>query len=351
MANDMEANLLRVRAVFHPEGPGRDVPHRSSGELFSDDIHVYFQGRSWALGGHHYGREGLERFRAGCRKIWPEPSRFGDNRYWLCGDTVAIEWFSTNETWKARPNRNSGVSFWKFRDDQVVDWREYTDTEFFASEHAGWREQFGEEFGKALPNWPKPAMPMYSRAEDHEWSFDTADVEGEPIAPPGMKASLETMRGIFDPALRDPGRPRKPSNRATFTDDIRISFQGRDWGLGGHHHGREGLNRFMDGCRKLWGPTPSEFVKTSFFVGEDSIVMEWHTRGVNHRGQPLRNSGVTIWNWRADQVYRWREYTDTEYLAEVMRGWRQVMGEEFGGGLPNWPEPGDPKYPDPHSHE
>ncbi len=59
MANDMEANLLRVRAVFHPEGPGRDVPHRSSGELFSDDIHVYFQGRSWALGGHHYGRRGL----------------------------------------------------------------------------------------------------------------------------------------------------------------------------------------------------------------------------------------------------------------------------------------------------
>ena len=144
------------------------APREQGDGLFADDVHIFFQGRSWPLGGHHHGREGLARVMEGFNRIWPTPSTIVKTNFWANDDRVLIQWFTRNTTWKGQPCRNSGWTVWKFQDRKVVDWRTYTDTIFYAELHAGWREAFGEEFGSQFPNWPEPKASRYPRPEEHE---------------------------------------------------------------------------------------------------------------------------------------------------------------------------------------
>jgi ketosteroid isomerase-like protein len=143
-------------------------PRKGDESLFADDLHIYFQGRSWPLGGHHHGREGLARVMQGARLIWPEPQEIVRTNVWANDDRVLVQWFTRGRTWKGQACRNSGWTVWKFRSGKVVDWRAYTDTSFYAELLTGWREHFGETFGAQLPNWQIPEGARYPRLDEHE---------------------------------------------------------------------------------------------------------------------------------------------------------------------------------------
>ena len=144
------------------------APRSGSRDLFADDVDVLFQGRSWPLGGHHRGREGVERVFLVAGRIWPRPSEIVKTECWANEDSVLIHWFTRNETWKGRSCRNSGWAVWKFEGERVTEWRNYLDTSFYAEVLDGWREAVGPELGLQLPNWPQPTGSRYPDPMAHE---------------------------------------------------------------------------------------------------------------------------------------------------------------------------------------
>jgi ketosteroid isomerase-like protein len=144
------------------------APRSGSRDLFADDVDVFFQGRSWPLGGHHRGREGVECLFEVVSRLWPQPSEIVETEFWANEDSVLTHWFTRNETWKRQACRNSGWAVWRFEGDRVVQSRNYVDTSFYAEVHEGWREAVGARLGEQLPNWPLPEGSRYPDPMAHE---------------------------------------------------------------------------------------------------------------------------------------------------------------------------------------
>jgi len=143
-------------------------PPGTDDSLFCDDVDVFFQGRVWPLGGHHRGRESLERLREIERILWPGPQRLVKTNFWADESHTLVEWFREARTWKGQEFREAGFTVWDWRGEQVEAVRSYVDTSLHAELSTGWREQLGERLGSHLPNWPDPPDPRYPKTDEHE---------------------------------------------------------------------------------------------------------------------------------------------------------------------------------------
>jgi hypothetical protein len=58
-----------------------------------------------------------------------------------------------------------------------------------------------------------------------------------------------------------------------------------------------------------------------------------------------------VWKFEGERVAEWRNYVDTSFYAEVLDGWREILGAKLGQHLPNWVPPAGSRHPDPMVHE
>lgn len=150
-----------------------------------------------------------------------------------------------------------------------------------------------------------------------------------------MEANLERLRPFFDPTASEFGGHVDPKALLDlFADDITVTFQGRNWPLGGTFVGKEGLMAFLGAIKVCYQPV--HFKKALFALGEDHIALEWFSEVTNWKGESAENRGSTIFEYRGDQIVAWREYTDTEFKSEFLAGWQDVVDPDIGRQLPNW---------------
>ncbi len=338
----MQHLLPAYKALWEPAGSGSNAQRSDAyGDWYAEGIHSFLPG-TWVISGHHRGHAEILKLFEAVRRVWTVRSVFHHNNYWLGEDTICTEWFSTNGVWTGQQCRNSGLTRHTFVGEHAIEWQEYTDSEFFEELHAGWRDVVGPELGAHLSRYDRSGPPWYPDPARNEWPLETSLSDGLSCAPPGMGDRL-------DAAIEFWSAPRSGS-LDLFSDDVDVHFQGRFWPLGGRHRGRECVERLFEVARRIW-PDPSEIVKTEFWANEDSVLIHWFTRNETWKGQPCRDSGWAVWRFDGDRVSEWRNYVDTSFYAEVLDGWREAVGPELGESLPNWPLPGDTKYPDPMAHE
>lgn len=340
---DMRAKFEGLRGLWEPGGAGAGVQYSRDRftDLFADDAHVFIPG-TWFLAGHHHGRPTILKMFEAVHKVWPIRATFHRNHYWIGEDTMCIEWFSTNGTWKNQRCRNSGMTIWRFRGDLVIDWQEITDSEYFDEAHSGWREHLGADPGRFLARYAQQGPPWYPDPAANEWPLDTCPSDGRSFVPPELKADVEAAEAFW----RDP----RKGDAKLFADDAHVFFQGRSWPLGGHHHGRAALERVSEASRRIWPDAP-RIVKTNLWARDGRVLVQWFAKSRTWKGQDCRNSGWTIWTFRDHRVVDARTYTDTSFYAEVHAGWREHFGAELASQLPNWPVPQGAKYPRPEEHE
>ena len=340
--NEMLALLPEYKTLWEPSGRGAGVQRTELfGDMYADAIHSFLPG-TWVISGHHHGRDTILKLLEAVRKVWTQRSVFHDNQYWVGEDTICTEWFSTNGTWNGLQCRNSGLTRHAFHNGKVAEWQEYTDSEFFEEVHAGWRTIVGAELGRWLSRYERDGPPWYPNPAENEWPLDTSLTDGKACAPTHMRENLAAAVEWWQ-------APRGQSH-ALFADDVHVRFQGRLWPLGGDHRGRAALERLFETARKVW-PEASEIVKTELWANDDSVLVHWFTRNRTWNGQPCRNSGWAVWRFAGGKVVAWRNYVDTSFYAEVLDGWREAVGEAIGSRLPNWPQPGERRYPDPMAHQ
>lgn len=136
--------------------------------LFDNGIaQITFQGRSCPLGGRYSAAAGEVPFwHKVLREIWPNPSRMDKTLFWFNESGVVYEWFAHNVTFKGQKTRNSGLTHIKVRNNEIFEYTEYTDTEFFAEVHSGWRESFGP-IAASFANAEPPGEPVYPQPWKH----------------------------------------------------------------------------------------------------------------------------------------------------------------------------------------
>mgnify|MGYP002624432966 FL=1 len=116
--------------------------------------------------------------------------------------------------------------------------------------------------------------------------------------------------------------------------------------MAGHHHGGESVGKMWEAVRKMW-PKGTRLFRNHFFVGEDTIAVEWWSRNDMWNGNACKNSGVGRMRFRGDEVIDHYEITDSEYFEEVHGAWRDFLDPELGRHLPRWHDRERPFYPDP----
>jgi len=338
----MEALFPEYRKLWEPAGAGAGAQRTDRyGDWYAQQIHSFLPG-TWVISGHHYGHDTILKLLEAVRRVWTVRSVFHHNRYWLGESSICTEWFSTNGVWNGRRCRNSGLTRHSFADGRAIEWQEYTDSEFFEEVHEGWREAVGPELGKHLSRYGRGGPPWYPDPAQNEWPLETSLTDGQSCAPREMRESLAAAVAWWS-APRAAWSP-------LFAEDLRVHWQGRSWPLGGEHRGRAALERAFEVAARVW-PAAPEIVKTEAWSNADSVLVHWFARGATWKAQPLRCSGWAVWTFRGGRVAEWRNYLDTSFQAELTRGWREAVGPALGKGLPNWPAPERPYYPDPMQHE
>jgi hypothetical protein len=113
-----------------------------------------------------------------------------------------------------------------------------------------------------------------------------------------------------------------------YTDDVILRWQDRDWPWGGDME-----------C-------PPEFWDSNFpILDEERLLWWWRSRGETLRGEKMSNSGATIHRYDRDRICEHWEYTDTQYVAHVFRGWRDGLDLSVrGAAVGEWAVAEDPPY-------
>jgi len=363
----MQEQLARIRALMEPAGAGRDVAYGRDAHArrYADDAHVFFPG-TWFMAGHHRGRIEVDKMWEAVRVIWPQGTRLFRNHFFVGEDTIAIEWWSRNVVWNGVHAQNSGVGRLRFRGDQVIDHHEITDSEYFEEIHGDWRSHLDPDLGRHLPKYSLRGRPHYPEDQPNEWAHDDSPTDGRNCAPAESQANLavaiewwEGRSGSGGPSGSAGGHDTTPGTSRLkpdldvdlqpFSADVDVFFQGRVWPLGGHHRGRAALERLCAVSRRLW--PESRIVKANFWAAENRVLIEWFREARTWTGRACREGAFTVWEFDQGKVSAVRTYVDTSYWAEVLEGWRAVVGRELGAALPNWPEPGNPRHPQPERHE
>jgi len=340
--NDMDALVAEYRALMRPQGPDREALYERKAHTrrYADDSHVLFPGH-WALGGHHRGRLEVDKMWEAVRILWPEGTRLLRSHFFVGEDTIAIEWWSRNAVWNGAQAQNSGVGRLRFRDGEVIDHHEITDTEYFDEIHGDWRSAMGPELGRYLPSFTPAHPPFYPDPAKNDWALDDSPTDGRNCAPQDLRAHLTRVQDwMEDPAQRD---------SEIFSDDVLIFFQGRLWPLGGEHRGRRSLQTLAAVAQRVW-PNGQRVVRANYWAAEDRVLVEWFVEYQTWRGQACREGGFSVWHFEGERVTSVHTYVDTSFHTEVLGGWQDVVGAELGGGLPCWVIPPVPRYPRPSEH-
>jgi|GEM_PF-6672739 len=161
-----------------------------------------------------------------------------------------------------------------------------------------------------------------------------------------IDALLVEYRSLLQP--RGPDRDvayRRRSHAQRYAEDAHVFFPGNAF-LSGHHRGRTQVDALWQAAGVVW-PQGTRLHKASYFVGEDSIAIEWASRNRVWNGVEARNSGVGRLRFRGDRVVDHHEITDTEFFDEVHGDWRSQMDPQLGAQLPSFRQAGPPWYPDP----
>jgi ketosteroid isomerase-like protein len=144
-------------------------PRSGDDNIFAENVDIFFQGKQWPLGGHHYGQAGLARLREVMGVLWPGPDRVVRTNFWANDDErIAVEWFRTAKTWNGQEFREGGYTVWDWKGDRVAAVRTYLDTSLHAQLTQGWREKVDARIGIGLPNWKEPPQIRYPITNAHE---------------------------------------------------------------------------------------------------------------------------------------------------------------------------------------
>ena len=337
----MQSVLERYRAMLEPKGSGGDTAYERGAHSarYADDAHALLPG-TWFMSGHHQGREEIDALWEAVRRMWPKGTRLFRNHFFVGEDTIAVEWWSRNEIWNGVQAQNSGVGRLRFRGEQVIDHHEVTDSEYFEEIHGDWRGAVGPEIGAHLPLWSRRTPPFYPDPAQNDWALDHSPTDGSAQVPEALQDVLRRTRTWWE----NPDCEAPP-----FANDVEIFFQGRLWPLGGRHRGRAGWQRVREVANRLWSDV--HFPRLNFWAGDDRVLVEWFCERTLFDGRRCRDGGFSVWHWQDDAVVSVRNYVDTSLYAEVLTGWRDVVGEALGRELPNWEAPGTPRYPNPSGHE
>jgi len=122
------------------------------------------------------------------------------------------------------------------------------------------------------------------------------------------------------------------------------------WFMAGHHHGGQSVQKMWEAVGRMW-PNGTRLFRNHFFVGEDTLAVEWWSRNRMWNGTECRNSGVGRMRFREGLVIDHHEITDSEYFEEVHGPWRDFLAPELGRHLPRWAASAPPWYPDPANND
>lgn len=338
----MKDVVARYRAMLEPDGPETEATYERSphSKRYADDSHALLPG-TWFMAGHHTGREEIDRLWEAVRIVWPHGTRLFRNHFFVGEDTIAVEWWSRNTVWNGVEAQNSGVGRLRFHGDQVIDHYEITDSEYFEEIHGDWRDAVGTEIGPWLPRWAQREPPYYPDLAENDWALEHSPTDGSGQVPESLSEPFARTKEWWCNGQRD--------DLAPFAEDVDVFFQGRIWPLGGHHRGRRAMDRLLAVEDRLWKDVA--WPRINFWAGDERVLVEWFRKRTLFDGRECRDGGFTVWHWQNDQVVSVRNYIDTSLHAEVLSGWRDLVGEKLGAALPNWAPPSSPRYPNPGEHE
>lgn len=339
---DMQKVLARYRAMLDPGAAEDEILQRRGRHAarYADDSHAFLPG-TWFMAGHHNGRQEIDALWDAVGTIWPKGTRLFRTHFFVGEDTIVVEWWSRNAVWNGVEAQNSGVGRLRFRGDEVIDHYEITDSEYFEEIHGDWRTAIGDELGPLLPRWSQRQGPFYPDPANNEWAIDHSPTDGSSQVPAALEEAFARTRDWW----QSPGS----CDLSPFAEDVTVFYQGRIWPLGGTHHGLAGLEGVEAVSSRLWSNV--SYPKLNFWAGDGRILIEWFCERTLFDGRRCRDGGYTVWHWEGDRVASVRTYLDTSLYAEVLTGWREVVGEKLGATLPNWRRSGEPRYPIPGIHE
>lgn len=168
--------------------------------------------------------------------------------------------------------------------------------------------------------------------------------------PTDMSKLIAHYRALLEPA--GSGRDvayRRDEHIAQHADDAHAFLPGT-WFMAGHHHGGESVRKMWETVRLMW-PEGTRLFRNHFFVGEDTIAVEWWSRNRMWNGNACCNSGVGRMRFRGEEVIDHYEITDSEYFEEVHGDWRGFLDPDLGQHLPLYGQRDRPFYPDPDQND
>ena len=149
-----------------------------------------------------------------------------------------------------------------------------------------------------------------------------------------MPANLERLKALIDP--KNSGDTANLAFTDLYAADVKLRWQGEDWPWGGDMDGKDKLLVCLEITSKLFAD-PLEFWESRFWVLDDEYLLWWwRSRSRTFHDEPFANSGVTILRFRDDSICEHWEYTDTQYVAHMFRGWRDVVDPALGSLVVNW---------------
>jgi len=165
-----------------------------------------------------------------------------------------------------------------------------------------------------------------------------------------MEANLVRLKAILVPEKPDDEQDPAGLLTALYSADVKLRWQGADWPWGGDMAGRDRLIACLSATSKLF-VAPLEFWESTFWILDDErLLWWWRSRSTTFHGEPFSNSGLTILRFRDDTICEHWEYTDTEYVAHMFRGWRDLVDPGVGELLANWQACGGPASADGSAH-
>lgn len=157
-----------------------------------------------------------------------------------------------------------------------------------------------------------------------------------------MRANLERLKSLVAPDSGLSDEDRSAAYLDLYDDDVILRWQGSDWPFGGDMEGRDRLIACLQAASKLFAEPPQFWESHFWILDEERLIWWWRSRSTTFRGDPFTNSGITLLRYRDDRICEHWEYTDTEYIARMLRGWRSRVDPEVGALLANWNDGRDP---------
>ena len=114
-----------------------------------------------------------------------------------------------------------------------------------------------------------------------------------------MQSVLERYRAMLEPKGSGGDTAyERGAHSARYADDAHALLPGT-WFMSGHHQGRQEIDALWEAVRRMW-PKGTRLFRNHFFVGEDTIAVEWWSRNEIWNGVQAQNSGVGRLRFRGE---------------------------------------------------